>query len=311
MKKVSQKRQHFSRAAGESHTAQKRGEASRKPSFADNRPAHLAQRKLIAGMQQASKAGPIQRMLKVDGSTLYYTKSTLGFTDDRSKKQSVKEGEWVTNVEDATGLKTTDITASNFNGLQKIKTWSATNLTLVKTQLENNDTAYGYSSYYGLNSESKFNSVQNSDVTKLLRPKDWLTESSDISGSYDISLACVLQALVNQGATIPDFGGSKGKDDYEKFHNWMRENGYADYDLDYIVYKYYTSIGVSLVVNSITAWKNLKLNKGKYIFTKKGHNFAVTVKKDLDRPDQWVINDKPQNFMSYNADEAILYVWKV
>ena len=253
-------------------------------------------------------AEPLQRMISVNDTDLYYTKSTLGFADERNKKKDVKEAEWATNIGEATDLNPIDITGDNFLGKFKMTGWSGNTKALIKTQVAKNAEVFGYSQYYGLDAENHFTE---SEGTKVLQPKDWLDEPSDITGQYDISTACVLQALINQGASVPSFSGIEGENDYVKFHKWMRQNGYEDYDLDKVIYKYYTSIGLTLVVNEVTPWKDLQLPPGKYVFTKKGHNFAVTVESDNDAPKDWTVDDEPQNFTTYVANTNILYVWKV
>ena len=241
----------------------------------------------------AKGAEPVQRMLSVNDTDLYYTKSTLGLVGDRGKNQEVKEAEWETNIGGAMSLNPIDITGDNFLGKFKMTGWSGNIKGLIKTQLAKNAEVFGYSQWYGLDDESHFTE---SEGIKVLQPKDWLDESSDITGQYDEDLACVLQALINQGASVPSFSGIEGANDYVKFHKWMRQNGYESYDLDYVVYKYYTSIGLTLVVNQVTPWKDLQLAPGKYVFTKQGHSFAVTVEANHNAPADWTVNDEPQNF---------------
>lgn len=257
------------------------------------------------------KAEPIQRMISVNSRDLFYNMASLGFKDDKSKTKIQKEGEWKTNIEYATGLKPTDITADNFIGLKKMREWGEFTKGAVTQKLENFSKIFEYSDFE-LNSEDNFIQNLTSEFIKnVLIPKDFITETSDIKGAYDVNLACVLQALINSGAGVPDFSGEPGSDDYKKFHSYMRKNEYASYDLDYVIYRLYTSLGLSLVVNSATNWENLVLPKGSYIFTRKGHNFAVNVLQNGDAPNKHVVDDRPQEFTTYLPKMEIIYVWKV
>lgn len=257
------------------------------------------------------KAEPVQRMISVNSSNLYYHKDSLGLKDDASKTKIQKEGEWKANIEYATGLNATDITAANFIGFKRMTEWGEFAQGAVKQKLEIGSRIFEYGDFE-LSSEDNFTrNLTSESIKNVLAPKDFLTESSDIKGAYNVNLACVLQALINSGAGVPDFSGETGSDNYQKFHSYMRKNEYASYDLDYVIYKLYTGLGLSLVVNSATNWEKLVLPKGSYVFTREGHNFAVKVLQDRDTPDKHVVDDRPQSFTTYLPEMKMIYVWKV
>ncbi len=261
----------------------------------------------------SQRAAAIQPMVAIDDQTLFYHADSLGFVDEPKMKAGAKLAQWVTTIEDMTGLTSQKIVnPSDFIGLLKATAWSDTVQKAIEQKLMNNNKVFKYSSYFFKNEQTFIEKLPSESSFLVTRPGDLLDTDPLVSDTYVPKLACVLQALINAGVTLPDFSKESGADDFEKFHNYTRKQVNKDYDLDQVVYKIYRGLDLTLAVNQPAEWKNLRLQAGTYIFTMKGHNFMVQVEKSGDTNDKHKPVDLPQKIVTtYRPNELILYVWKV
>ncbi len=248
----------------------------------------------------------VQRMIAMDSRDLYYSAESLGLGSP--EQVSV----WKSHIEDLTGLDATAITGDDFVQMVGADGWGEFLQGAIKQKLANNRRVFNYYGYVFKKEEDYRSQLLSEDVTNVIGPQDLLDTESDVTDTYDAKLACVLQGLINAGANIPDVSGQEGANDYERFHNYMRAQGTKDYDLDQVIYKIYTGLGLQLVMNLPTEWRYLQLAPGSYVFTMKGHNFAVEVRDRTNPAERYVPKDIPQRIVTtYRPNEVIRYVWKV
>ena len=163
----------------------------------------------------------------------------------------------------------------------------------IKNTLEREDSGLAYYeytlSYQSLDSEDKDAHLKDKDNLYIYSNEEsTLTygnskyEISDITNEYDVTLACVLQALIAmKGGTVD------GKSSAIELHNhyWSTKPDYRYYDLDEVYPKVYSAQGLSKVNGGDAKLSDLveTLESGeKYIMVAggdgSGHNFCVQVK---------------------------------
>ncbi|MBV9280813.1 MAG: DUF4157 domain-containing protein [Chloroflexi bacterium] len=247
----------------------------------------------------------VQRMVAI-GEDLYYDDAAIKLPSTKAGKK----GEWKANLERLTGMSATSITGAALLNLKKFPAQPQELRAAAIQKLENDSQIFNYTSDYDfVHLLDALRAGTKDDITKVLRPEDMLDEEDDLAVQYEQSKGCVLQALVNIGVKNPHLGESQ-QDDVASWHNYYYVQNRVHYDDDAATYQVYSGLGLKLIMNTPTPWKNIDKSLfvpgGKYVFAMPGHNFGVTFTQNKE----YQPKDEPQRRVTvYQENLVIKYIW--